>query len=112
MRRETAVRYLTMKISKIIYDTVECALEDRAESDWLEAEKIVNNNFNTNGFIGRMTGEPIEGDTYAKFYKDWNLPDDCSYEQFEHKLGEFIWKNTQWARKNLPRPPYGKITFD
>lgn len=112
MKREIAIRFLTMKIAKIIYDTVECNLADRAESDWLEAEKIARRDFAINGFIGRMTGEPIREDLHARYYKHWNLPDDCTYEEFERILGQYIWNNTQWARKHLPRPPYGKITFD
>jgi hypothetical protein len=110
MKRETAVKYLTMKVAKIFYDTVECSLPDRAESDWLEAERLVP--IYLNGFIGRMTGDPVAGDICAHQYRNWNLPDDCSYEQFEEKLGEYVWKNSQHMRYHLSRPPYGKITFD
>lgn len=100
--RETATRYLTAKIAKIIHDTVACELRDRAESDWLSAERIVRRHFSW--FIDRVIG-------LVDSQLDWSLPENCSYEDFERKHGLVIWTNARLNRSELPHPPYGRITF-
>jgi hypothetical protein len=76
MNRETATRYLTAKIAKIIHDTVACELRDRSESDWLSAERIVKKHFSW--FIDRVIGLV---DTQLA----WSLPENCSYERLREK---------------------------
>ena len=105
MDRGTAVHYLTRKIAKIIYDTVECELKDRAESDWLAAEKIVHRHFNW--AVGRMIGTPEPGDGSSEFSRSGV----SSYEEFERDWGMCVWLNARPHRASLPRPPYGNITF-
>jgi hypothetical protein len=106
MNKNKSIEFLTRKIAKIIYNTVKCDLEDRAVSDWLAAENIVKENFGW--FIDRMTGK----DRYEfKGGLSWALPDNCTYEDFENLLGNYVWVNARAYRSNLPRPPYGMITF-
>jgi hypothetical protein len=121
--KEKVTQFLTQKVAKIIYDTVECLIESRADLDWQEAEKIVQNHLQW--MIGRFVGEPVIGDTLKfrdsdpdpslefknKFFASYILNNEIIYDEFENKFGEFIWHNTQYLRKYLTRPPYGKITF-
>ena len=107
MTRETATEYLTRKIAQMIYDTVECSVEDRAAVDWESAERLVNSNFQW--LIGRAIGCPIESDIFANC--DDPLPNEMSFETFEMSWGRIIWENFRGLRSKLPRPPYGNIVF-
>jgi hypothetical protein len=102
MNQATATHYLTRKVAQIIYDTVECCHDDRALTDWLAAERIVSEHFGW--MISRMLGETREAE-------HWILPDDAAFDEFDRKLGGYVWSNTQSERRHLPRPPYGRITF-
>lgn len=102
IERSVVVRYLTMKISQMIHDTVSCSLSHRSESDWIHAESIVRDHFEW--FIDRATGV-TKGDP------DMTLLEGCSYEEFERSLGRTVWENARGYRNSLPFPPYGNITF-
>jgi len=110
MNRETATHYLTRKVAQIIQDTVECNVSPRAETDWRAAERIVAEHFGW--MIGRMIGEPVEGDeAWCDCCPDWQLSDSVTFEDFDRQLGRVVWANTQSERRYLPRPPYGDVTF-
>jgi len=109
MTRDQATQYLTRKVAQIIHDTMECSVDPRAETDWLAAERIVRERFGW--MIGRIIGEPVEGDALAKCFPEWRMPDLVTYEDFDRQLGHSVWNNTQDERRHLPRPPYGQITF-
>lgn len=89
--------FLIKKIAGIFHDTVEWKSEsERAERDWKEAERLVDQN----PYLIRHYSEQAE------------LSDATSYEEFVRTYGEYVWHFAQGLRRELPRPPYGIVTFD
>jgi hypothetical protein len=109
MNRETAVRFLTTKVAKIIYDTVSCDLPSRAESDWNVAEILVALKFRNIVQVMLMPRVKYTTDPIHKHQEA--LPENCSYEDFDRVMGFLVWTQTQPLRCLLPSPPYGRITF-
>ena len=109
MDRETAIRFLTTKVAKIIYDTVSCDLPDRAESDWVVAEEMVRERFES--IIRIMLAPKTRFYTNPRSNERMSLPEDCTYEDFDRVMGFLVWTQTQPLRSLLPHPPYGNITF-
>jgi hypothetical protein len=109
MDHDTAVRFLTTKVAKIIYDTVACDSPDRAETDWKSAEVLVREKFQNVVQIMLKPGVKFATDPLSNDQQ--SLPDNCSYEDFDRVMGFLVWTHTQPIRRLLPSPPYGLITF-
>lgn len=109
MDRDTAIRFLTTKVAKIIYDTVACDLPERAETDWKSAEVLVREKFQNVVQVMLMPG--VKFGTDHRGVGQQPLPDNCSYEDFDRVMGFLVWTHTQPLRRLLPSPPYGLITF-
>ena len=109
MDRATAIRFLTAKVAKIVHDTVACNLPDRSESDWLAAERLVNEHFIS--IIPLMLKPGVLFYTGPFGNNRSPLPENCSYEDFDRVMGFAVWTQTQPLRRYLSSPPYGNITF-
>ena len=109
MDRATAIRFLTAKVAKIIYDTVACDLANRSESDWIAAENLVNEYFVSVIPLMLKPGTKFSPSPFSNDRE--SLPDNCSYEDFDRVMGFAVWTHTQPLRRYLPSPPYGRITF-
>ena len=109
MDRDTAIQFLTSKVAKIIYDTVSCDLADRAEVDWKSASVIVREKFKN--VLPLLLIPGVKFTTDPVFKEQRELPENCSYEQFDQVVGFLVWTHTQPLRRLLPSPPYGRITF-
>jgi hypothetical protein len=89
--------FLIKKIAGVFHDTVEWKGEgERADTDWKEATRLVD----ANPHLIRHYSEK-EG-----------LSDATSYAEFERTCGNYVWHAAQGLRRDLPRPPYGMVTFD
>ena len=109
MDRETAIRFLTTKVAKIIYDTVSCSLIDRADLDWKAAETLVREKFRNVVPVMLVPGVRFSVNPWNNDIQ--SLPENCSYEDFDRVMGFLVWTHTQPLRQLLPSPPYRGITF-
>jgi hypothetical protein len=107
--RATAIQFLTTKVAQIIHDTVSCNLAERSESDWLAAERLVNEHFTS--VIPLMLKPGVLFYTDHRGTNRQSLPESCSYVDFDRVMGLVVWTQTQPLRRYLPSPPYGMITF-
>lgn len=109
MNHDTAHHYLVKATAQIIHDTVECNLADRSLTDWLEAEKLVNEHLGW-AKSSLVTGDPRCG--FSIFSPPWfGQLREPSYDEFSEFFGELVWRNVQPLRRYLPRGPYGMVTF-
>ncbi len=93
MELSTVKRLCTQKVAAIFYETVQWLGEgDRALTDWLEAEKIVEANPNFIRQIAQRAGN-------------------ISVEEFEQKFGRFLFEWAREFRQYLPISLYGSCMF-
>lgn len=94
MNHAIAKTFITVHIAGILSRTMEWKgdPDQRADADWQEAERIVNEN----PFI-------IEA---------WIAGSELSYQKFEEEYGNKVWSFTQPRRNNLKDSRYGRILFD
>lgn len=95
--------FVLKELAGILYGCVECDVNPRDKIDWYTAEQWLNNN---NWLIDLITN--IKQEAYKNGHRahTWLYGDDA--------LKRYIWDNA-WQRslkRCLPRPPYGKITFE
>ena len=95
---DTVRTFWTRHAAQVIHDTVEWAGDgERAESDWLEAEKM--------------------GDTYIdpnwrqRVAETMNSQGLETFEDFQRLYGGSVWGCVQPNRRHLPRDKYSRCTF-
>lgn len=109
--------YVVKKLAQQLYDCVECHQNPRAETDWLTAEKFVNEtrHISLGGLVDRHISE-VAGlvevsDSSA------SLPDAIrqalqDFRVMDLSLGRKVWDHGYQSIKHwLPRPPYGRVLF-
>lgn len=99
MERNAAQRFCTEKLARLIHDHVDCALEDRAETDWLTAERYLN-----------AHPEVVTAVVHSTWPESFSAPD------FEKVYGEHVYRQAyipliKSAGSQLPRPPYGAARY-
>jgi hypothetical protein len=108
--------FTVRKLAHILYECVECQ-EPRKGTDWLTAEKFVNDNL----------GEVRIGITAESFFPDYledrfqHPPDmtsltswnESEYQRLDRVLGRWVWDNfyQTMQKRDAIQPPYGKIKF-
>jgi hypothetical protein len=100
---ERTRRLCTQHFAQCLHDTVECESDPRAETDWKTAEELLGKYPRVLYWAMRALAAHLlmhpEADVYDR-------------QTFEKVCGERLWSAIQPMRiRDLPRPPYGAITF-
>ena len=93
----------TQHFAQCLHDTVECASDPRAETDWKTAEELLGKHPDVLDWAMRALAAHLlmhpDADVYDR-------------QTFENVCGERLWTAIRPMRINgLSRPPYGAITF-
>ncbi len=107
--KDLVERFCIVKLANILWQCVEFSVTDRAEADWLTAERFVKTNSDLvdrvlQAFISQIT--PVPGQASGETLVE-GAPFDTSYDTFVVKCGRAVWDYLyQPLQKSLGLPYY------